>query len=716
MTHCYYSGKNQRISKGTRTSSASYSRGMGSGYGANSPMLSMVWSGGVEWLKCKSSIIALASAIPTNLANFLPWSSTVPSDVTPSQVSQVTGKVILSIGGSSGGDTGFSAMATDGVDAWVTYFQNMFKTSGLQGLDWDLEGISQTNNVVWDFVGQLSTKLKAAGSLITFTIVGNKDNSGFPALSFLNTYLDSCDYVAFMFYNGGMWVDSVPLNEFSWCTYLDSVLQLVPAMKSKCLIGLYPKGGANSCCAPCIQKAVDLVRSGTGAGIALWCQGGYTGSCSQGSSIVAAWVDVLNSGGGTSVQDFQVHFSDCSGPTSYNGCGYKYACISNSCLQQQTGSYNTNDCSGACASPSGQMYSCNSDTGLCQVDSGGTYNLKSTCDASCKSSNPTVMYSCNSDTGLCQVDSGGTYNLKSTCDASCTSSNPTVMYSCNSDTGLCQVDSGGTYNLKSTCDASCTSSNPVVSGFSCNNGTCQPDTNVTYSNMPACEAACPKQFNCFSGNCMPGYPGKYSSLTDCQNSCVTQNYYSCSGASCQVDPNGTFVSSNCDNACQVSACSTLGYSAAGSSCSNAGSQFTCNGETRCCTAGTPSPNSTNPTACLQSTKLYNCVSGVCTESTNGTGTLYAACQSSCVPPKLYNCVSGVCTESTEGTGKLYADCSASCSITYTCQNGVCKPSPSGTTGQSYTDCVANCTTPNNNLYKCTAQRTFINKKEKCVVM
>ena len=60
---------------------------------------------------------------------------------------------------------------------------------------------------------------------------------------------------------------------------------------------------------------------------------------------------------------------------------------------------------------------------------------------------------------------------------------------------------------------------------------------------------------------------------------------------------------------------------------------------------------------------YNCVSGVCTDPGDGTGT-YAtlgACQAACFPV-TYNCVSGVCTDPGDGTG-TYATlgaCQAAC--------------------------------------------------------
>jgi len=79
---------------------------------------------------------------------------------------------------------------------------------------------------------------------------------------------------------------------------------------------------------------------------------------------------------------------------------------------------------------------------------------------------------------------------------------------------------------------------------------------------------------------------------------------------------------------------------------------------------------------------YNCVSGVCTDPGDGSGT-YAtlgACQAACFPV-TYNCVSGVCTDPGDGTG-TYATlgaCQAACfPVTYNCVSGVCTDPGDGT--------------------------------------
>ena len=650
-------------------------------YTPRSPLsiVSMVWSGGIDWLKSKARIVALASAIPSSIANFSPWTSIMPATPTIAQTSSVPGTVVLSIGGSNGGgDSSFAAMAGDGVDAWFNYFTNMFKTTGLNGIDWDLEGISPTNSVVYNFVGQLSSKLKATGALITFTIFGNKDNMYFPPLNFITTYLDACTYIVFMLYNGGMWVDSASLYEDSWCTYVDTALAVLPAaVQSKFLYALYPKAaGKIPCCAPCVQQAVDNIRAGKGAGIAFWCQGGYLGGCTAGTSIIAAWIDILNQGGGNGVEDFQVAYPDCTGTkdgtTAYNGCGYNYECVNNACTQKVGGSYQTSDCGGACSGPATPMFSCNTDTGLCGQDPSGTYSQQSTCQEHCAA----VTYSCKN--GSCSADPNGT-QTKAECLANCPSPTP-QKYLCKN--GTCQLDVNGTFEQKSDCDPTCPSPPPPVNNtsYSCNNGTCQQDINGKYAQLSDCQAACPQQFNCFAGYCQPGYPGAYSSMAECQSSCSRPTYYSCSSSTCQADPNGYFMSSDCGGAC-----------------------------------------ATNP----DSNQLYSCVSGQCQPTLSTSGVPKSTCQGNCSSsPTLYNCVSGQCTKSTNGTGQNYTTCQKNCSSSptlYTCVSGQCKVSA---TGKDLTTCQKTCKAPpsNNNLYSCSAKRSSLakrpslNKKKECVVM
>ena len=389
------------------------------------PIPTMVWSGGDDWMNSKASIVALASALPAAMARFDPWTQTVPSAIVPTMVS-IPGKLTLSIGGSAASDSGWSAMASGGVDNWVGYFKNLFVTSGLDGIDWDLENITTTST--YDFIGQVSQQLKAAGHTITFTIMQSK-NIMFPPMSFLQTYAGACTYIVLMLYDSGMYVDGPTSPNNSWCDYAANTLAaLPPALQSKFMYALYPYNGtpSHSCCALCIQQAVDYIRAGKGVGIAFWCFGGYTGACSGELSkqVVAAWVDVLNNGGGSGVDDFMAAFPTCSSETSKDGCGRDvnptatfYACSgsacnsSPSCTATTPGCYTTNTCNNECSQQQ-QMFAC---TGTaCTEDPNGTYTSRQACSLKCGTS--TQMYSCNC--GACKPDPNGQYSTMD-CDGQC---------------------------------------------------------------------------------------------------------------------------------------------------------------------------------------------------------------------------------------------------------------------------------------------------------
>ena len=435
------------------------------------PIPSMVWSGGNDWFHSKAQIVALASVLPTAMSSFKPWTGVVPGPVTPTEASNIIGKLILSIGGSNAGPAGWSAMAQGGVDNWVGYFKNLFLSSGLQGIDWDLEQIVDPANpnstIVWDFIGQVSQQLKAAGNTITFTFFGNNDNPAFPPAWFLQKYADACTYAVLMLYNGGQWTDA---SWGSWCKFYDSTYAaLPPALQSKVMMALYPSGGAQSCCAPCIQQAVDNVRAGKGAGIAFWCYGGWLGACGEVEAhklIVAAWVDVLNSGGGSGVGDFLSAFPSCSGATATDGCGKSvtpevqyYSCSGSSCNPNPSctataaGCYDTSTCNNAC-SVANQPFKC---TGItCSPDASGPFPNQSACQLACPPSSP-QMYACNC--GACGPSPTGTYST-SNCDGQCTStptlpcssmgmpvpaggscSDPSAQFTCNGQPRCCCLGS-----------------------------------------------------------------------------------------------------------------------------------------------------------------------------------------------------------------------------------------------------------------------------------
>ena len=445
-------------------------------------IVSMVWSGGDEWLSSKANIVALSSILPSAMSLFQPWAC-CNSPVTKVQAQSISGTLILSIGGSSANDGGWSDMAKEGVDKWVGYFKNLFLTSGLNGIDWDLEMITTLSN--YDFIGKVSQQLKAAGATITFTIFGNNKNPQFPPLSFLQTYADACTYVVLMLYGGdGMWVDA---TYGSWCDFASNTVATLPAaLQSKYLYALYPSGATHSCCAPCIQKAVDNIRAGNGVGIAFWCYGGYLGACNTplNLAVVTAWVDVLNEGGGTGVGDFLSAFVSCTGETATEGCGRS-------------------------SIPTSTYYSCTGSTcssaPLCTADGAGCYKT-STCENNC--STPTQNYKCNVSTTTCGPDASGTYSTYAACTLSCGKVNPQT-YDCSC--GACAKSTSGGKYTTSDCDGQCsvTPTLPCSSlGISVPTGGACSDTSAQFTcggqNSCCCFGSIPSPNAINPTSCIPG--------------------------------------------------------------------------------------------------------------------------------------------------------------------------------------------------------------------
>ena len=426
-------------------------------------IVSMVWSGGSDWVNSKAQIVALASAVPGTLPPsggstaagvFQPWMNCCPPP-TLAQVQSVPGKVILSVGGDMAYAATWTAMASSGTIAqWVAYFQNNIFNLGLKGIDWDLEHVPSMTE--WNFVGQLTKALKAADPslLITFTIIGNPGNAIFPPADFLNQYLDACDYLVLMLYGNFMWTVS---NYGSWCTFADSTIAALPASAvSKLIYALYPVGQGPACCAPCVQKAVDFVRAGKGKGIAFWCYGGYLGYCNSDFSktLVTAWIDILNAGGGSGVSDFNAVFpasAPCVGDTSVDGCGATpsssstYSCVSGQCIAGSGGSYASQPlCQQACGSTTNTMYGCDVN-GNCIKMSGGQYT-DGTCNNACvkplvcsnlglpltagQCADPASQFSCNGQNRCCCAGSVPYPNNvnPTSCSAPCGASTTTTLH------------------------------------------------------------------------------------------------------------------------------------------------------------------------------------------------------------------------------------------------------------------------------------------------
>ena len=433
-----------------------------------SRIVSMVWSGADDWQNSTADIVALSSVLPDTLAayNLKNPVFQVTNHMTPALAKKIPGVVTISIGGSSAGDSEWQSMASGGVTAWTSFFTNLFNTTGVHGLDWDLENISTPS--VYDFIGQLSQQLKKVDPtyVITYTVFGNISKQ--PPLSFYNNYLNGCDYVVFMLYNGGPYNATVS-GSGSWCDYLDQSLNVLPAaVRTKFLYATYPNGGTVSGCGPLIQQMVDYIRAGKGAGVAFWCYGGWNGVCKNGMSTIDAWVKILNQGGGTGVQQLNVAFPGCTGPFASSGCGYipntQYSCINNTCIPNNNSTtaplYPDSTCGGNCSSGGGggggggggtAKFGCVN--GTCQQDPNGTYP-DSTCNNSCTSQ--ATKYACIA--GECKASTNGTYPTKD-CGNMCSAG--TSKFSC--DAGVCKPDpTNGTYP-DSTCNNACGAPPPCAS-------------------------------------------------------------------------------------------------------------------------------------------------------------------------------------------------------------------------------------------------------------
>jgi hypothetical protein len=259
-------------------------------------------------------IFALASCVPSNIATmkggtFGPFSTV--TDVVPTP--ELVGKhpdtfYVLSIGGSAAGQSSWANMMNDSVDAWVTYFEELFQTTGIHGIDWDLENISgfDTHDFL-NFIGDLSTRLRADGHFITVTTFGNPAHPDVVPTWWFTTYPDGCDYIALMLYNGGNYAQ--PGNQYGWCTYAEQFRAAYPAQIPKLIYALWPTGSTRDCCQSCIDEAKALIHDGKGAGIALWCYGGYLGVCS-----IPGAVSVPKIIAGKT-------FGDCTPIPNVDGCG-----------------------------------------------------------------------------------------------------------------------------------------------------------------------------------------------------------------------------------------------------------------------------------------------------------------------------------------------------------------------------------------------------------
>ena len=289
-----------------------------------SGIVTMVWSGSSDWTEPNADIVALASALPSGFSDFqTSWASHIasPQDLpTPDKTSKKPKThYILSIGGSNASVGGWTDMATSAsLEQWTGWFTNLFKTTGMDGIDWDLENMSDNE---LDFVGKLSTILRQSGYFITITVFGNKDNPSAIHPSFFTAYPDSYDYVPIMLYGSEMWIAQT--SNKSWCQYAKEFFTAYPSITGKIILALYPSSGdigstSANCCSPCIEAAVDMITTKEAIGIALWAYGGYLGD--GGMQIKKPLVAQILKGLKETPINWDTIYPNCKGPLSTNGC------------------------------------------------------------------------------------------------------------------------------------------------------------------------------------------------------------------------------------------------------------------------------------------------------------------------------------------------------------------------------------------------------------
>ena len=332
---------------------------------SSSSFKTAIWSGGdKDWQDLIGVVdfIFVATALPQQLTPdisdnfgnaFNNITATPDLYFKPSLIS--TQDILLSIGGSVANIDGWLKMTKTAIQDWVSYFTILKQKYGINGIDWDIEpdslyGDSKDNDTIAEFIGTLSKELKQKDSAykISVTIFGNKDkyvlNKSIHGM--LEKYIDYIDIIPIMLYNGGMWRDD---TWGSWCKYATDFFAIVSKnVQNKILYAVWTasqqKNGAD-CCASCVYEIIQNVQKGQGAGIALWCYGGYLGACSNFKEVNLSLLKTLKKSGiNTTFQELQDAFSEM---TIYrqnplyclkNGCGLNSGCMSytdcqNSCKQ-----------------------------------------------------------------------------------------------------------------------------------------------------------------------------------------------------------------------------------------------------------------------------------------------------------------------------------------------------------------------------------------------
>ncbi|MDD5693543.1 MAG: hypothetical protein PHU86_03680 [Patescibacteria group bacterium] len=165
-------------------------------------------------------------------------------------------------------------------------------------------------------------------------------------------------------------------------------------------------------------------------------------------------------------------------------------------------------------------------------------------------------------------------------DAACGSANGTTGTTAPSGAELCAtgiVSSQGVIGIGPwnwTCNginnggtANCTKGVTVVPKYSCSGANCISDANGSYTNS-WCDSQCSaatQYYTCSGSSCVATSTNTGITDPNCNNSCsAATTKYSCSGAYCVADANGTFTDSTCNNSC--SAANTGYYCTSSSAC------------------------------------------------------------------------------------------------------------------------------------------------------
>jgi len=173
--------------------------------------------------------------------------------------------------------------------------------------------------------------------------------------------------------------------------------------------------------------------------------------------------------------------------------------------------------------------------------------------------NVVIHYACVNY--ACVVDTQGTYTT-SDCNNEC--GTPPTGFNCVDYTCVASTQGAGTYSDAESCATACV---VPATGFNCVDYTCVASTQGagTYSDAESCATACrapssPTYYTCNQSNWTCGVSIEGTDLTTCQAGC--QTHYGCNDSGqCVVNPEGQYLTDNCDNDCVAPVTTTTTTSA-----------------------------------------------------------------------------------------------------------------------------------------------------------